>query len=100
VRSRRLRARRKREWDRVEASEPKPIWQPAATKTWAGLAVGRAYLASVIDCRTRELVSWNLSNRCRTEDSLQAIEPVILARLPAGSREARDNCPCEAAPDR
>ncbi len=44
VRSRRLRARRKKEWGRVEAAEPNQIWQSDMTKIWAGPAVGWAYL--------------------------------------------------------
>ena len=36
VRSRRLRARRKKEWGRVEAAEPNQIWQSDMTKIWAG----------------------------------------------------------------
>ena len=40
VRSRRLRARRKKEWGRVEASAPNQIWQSDRTKIWVGPAVG------------------------------------------------------------
>ena len=36
VRSRRLRARRKKEWGRVEAAAPNQIWQSDMTKIWAG----------------------------------------------------------------
>src|SRR6266481_1637484 len=89
VRSRRLRARRKKEWGRVEAAEPNQIWQSDMTKIWAGPAVGWAYLVCVIDCCTREIVGWNLSHRCRTEDALAAVEQAVLARLPEGSREVR-----------
>jgi len=39
VRSRRLRARRRKEWGRVEASAPNQIWQSDMTKIWAGPAV-------------------------------------------------------------
>lgn len=87
VRSRRLRARRQKEWGRVEATEPNQIWQSDMTKIWAGPAVGWAYLVSVIDCCTREIVGWHLSNRCRTADALAAVEQAVLERLPAGSRE-------------
>ena len=87
VRSRRLRARRKKEWGRVEAAQPNQIWQSDMTKIWAGPAVGWAYLVSVIDCCTREIVGWNLSRRCRTEEALEAVEQAVLERLPAGSRE-------------
>ena len=89
VRSRRLRARRKKEWGRVEAVRPNQIWQSDMTKIWAGPTVGWAYLVSVIDCCTREIVSWNLSQRCRTEEALDAVEQAVLVRLPEGSREAR-----------
>jgi putative transposase len=88
VRSRRLRARRKKEWGRVETTGPNQIWQSDMTKIWAGSAVGWAYLVSVIDCCTREIVGWNLSPRCRTADALAAVEQAVLARLPEGSRES------------
>jgi putative transposase len=42
----------------------------------------------VIDCCTREIVGWNLSHRCRTEDALAAVEQAVLERLPSGSRQA------------
>src|SRR5467141_5418245 len=87
VRSRRLRARRKKEWGRVEAAEPNQIWQSDMTKIWAGPGVGWAYLVNVIDRCTREIVGWNLSHRCRTEEALAAMEQAGLDRLPAGSRE-------------
>jgi putative transposase len=88
VRARRLRARRKKEWGRVEAAEPNQIWQTDMTKIWVGPAVGWAYLVCVIDCCTREIVGWQLSHRCRTEDALAAVEQAVLSRLPAGSRES------------
>ena len=55
---------------------------------WAGSTVGWAYLVSVIDCCTREIVGWDLSNRCRTEEALAAVERAVPERLPAGSRGA------------
>jgi putative transposase len=88
VPSRRLRARRRKDWGRVEASRPNQIWQADLTKIWAGSTVGWAYLVSVIDCFTREIVGWDLSNRCRTEEALAAVERAVLDRLPAGSRGA------------
>jgi len=88
VRPRRLRARRKKEWGRVEAAAPNQIWQSDMTKVWAGANVGWAYLVDVIDCCTREIVGWDLSRRCRTTEALAAVERAVLQRLPAGSREA------------
>jgi putative transposase len=37
VRSRRLRARRKKEWSRVDAAGPNQIWQSDMTNIWEGL---------------------------------------------------------------
>jgi putative transposase len=88
IRPRRLRARRKKEWGRVEALRPNHIWQADMTKVWAGPATGWAYLVSVIDCCTREIVGWQLSRRCRTVDALEAVLPAVLQRFPAGSRDA------------
>jgi len=50
VRSRRLRARRKKEWGRVEATQPNQIWQSDMTKIWAGPAVGWVYLQAIGLC--------------------------------------------------
>ncbi|MGB7436013.1 MAG: DDE-type integrase/transposase/recombinase [Candidatus Acidiferrum sp.] len=41
----------------------------------------------VIDCCTREIVGWNLSHRCWTENALAALEQAMLERVPSGSRE-------------
>jgi transposase InsO family protein len=54
-----------------------------------GANVCRAYQVEVIDCCTREIVGWNLSHRCRTEDALAAVKQAVLERLPEASREAR-----------
>jgi putative transposase len=88
VRSRRLRARRRKDWGRVETVRPNQVWQADLTKVWAGPAVGWAYLVSVIDCHTREIVGWDLSARCRTDEALAAVQQAVLERLPAGSRGA------------
>ena len=79
---------RRQEWGRVETSAPNQIWQSDMTKIWAGASGGLGVLVSVIACCTREIVCWNLSHRCRTEDALAAVEQAVLARLPEGSREA------------
>ncbi len=64
------------------------LWQSDMTKIRAGPAMGWAYLVSVIDCCTREIVGWNLSHRCRTEDALAPVEQAVLDQLPAGNRKA------------
>jgi putative transposase len=86
VRMRRLRVTRRKEWSKVNAMEPNQIWQMDMTKLWAGPSVGWAYLVSVIDCCTREIVGWDLSLRCRTDEAIAALERAVLERLPAGSR--------------
>jgi len=69
----------------VEALHPNHVWQSDMTKVWAGPSVGWAYLVLVIDCCTREIVGWNLSLRCRTEEALAALNRAVLEVLPFGS---------------
>src|SRR5437899_11274398 len=49
VRSRRLRARRRKEGGRGEARAPNPIWQSYMSRLWVGAAVGGACLVCDID---------------------------------------------------
>ena len=87
VRSRRLRARRKKSG---------AAWKPPSQSDLAvghdqdlgGPGRGLVVPGVRIDCCTREIVGWNLSHRCRSEDALAAVEQAVLARLPEGSREA------------
>ncbi len=88
VTKRRLRARRKKEWGRAAAELPNQVWQADMTKVWAGPAVGWAYLVDVIDCCTREIVGWDLSLRCRTDEALAALERAVLEQMASGSRGA------------
>jgi putative transposase len=86
VRMRRLRVTRRKEWSKVDAQHPNQIWQMDMTRLWAGPNVGWAYLVSVIDCCTREIVGWDLSLRCRTQEAIAALECAVLERLASGSR--------------
>ena len=86
VRQRRFRVSRRKDWGRVEAMHPNHVWQSDMTKVWAGPSVGWAYLVSVIDCCTREIVGWDLSLRCRTEEALAALNRAVLEALPGGPR--------------
>jgi putative transposase len=74
VRSRRLRVTRRKDWSTVDVSAPDQVWQMDMTKVWAGPATGWAYLVSALDCCTREIVGWDLSRHCRTQDALVALE--------------------------
>jgi putative transposase len=86
VRQRRFQVSRRKDWGKVEAPHPNHVWQSDMTKVWAGPSVGWAYLVSVIDCCTREIVGWDLSLRCRTEEALVALNRAVLEALPFGSR--------------
>lgn len=88
VRMRRLRVTRKKEWSQVNATEPNQVWQMDMTKLWAGPATGWAYLVSIIDCCTRQIVGWDLALRCRTQEAIAALERAVLERLATGSRGA------------
>jgi transposase InsO family protein len=80
VRPRRLRARRRKEWGRVEASHPNEIWQSDMTKVWAGPSVGWAYLVSVMAPSSPLNGSWK---RCRGWASPIAVRPTITRRATA-----------------
>ena len=86
VTPRRLRARRKKEWSRIVAEAPNQLWQADMTKVWAGANVGWSYLVSVIDCCTRDIVGWDLSLRCRTQEAIAAVERAVLEQMADGSR--------------
>jgi len=86
VTPRRLRARRRKEWSRIMAEMPNQLWQTDMTKVWAGPSGGWAYLVSVIDCCTRDIVGWDLSLRCRTVEAIAAVERAVLETMTAGSR--------------
>ena len=86
VRQRRLQVSRRKDWGKVEAFAPNLVWQSDMTKVWAGANVGWAYLVSVIDCCTREIVGWDLSRRCRTAEALAALNRAVLEVLPFGPR--------------
>lgn len=54
------------------------------TEVWAGPTTGWAYLVSVLDYCTREIVGWDLSLRCRTQEAISALERAVLETLAAG----------------
>jgi putative transposase len=81
LRSRRFRVTRRKDWSTLEASHPNLFWQSDMTKLWAGPTVGWAYLVSVLDCCTREIVGWDLSLRCRSQEALTALNQAVLQVL-------------------
>jgi transposase InsO family protein len=98
VTPRRLRARRKKEWSRIIAERPNQIWQTDMTKVWAGPTVGWAYLVSVIDCCTRDIVGWDLSLHCRTQEAIAEVERAVLETM--ADRHAYDQCQRHPGRDR
>lgn len=86
VRQRRWQVPRRKDWGKVEAPQPNLVWQSDMTKVWAGPGTGWAYLVSVIDCCTRQIVGWDLSLRCRTQEALAALHRAVLEALPQGPR--------------
>lgn len=86
VRRRRFQVSRRKDWGKVEALYPNHVWQSGMTKIWAGPSVGWAYLVSVIDCCTRDIVGWDLSLRCRTAEALAALNRAVPEVLPFGPR--------------
>src|ERR1700747_1980653 len=73
VHSRRLRARRKKEWGRVEAAEPNQIWQSDMTRIWAGpgvrdrlLSAGDRGMESLASLPDRRRVGRGGAGRART----------------------------------
>jgi putative transposase len=86
VRSRRFRVTRRKDWSTMNVSQPDQVWQMDMTKVWAGPTTGWAYLVSALDCCTREIVGWDLSLRCRTQDALAALHRAVLEALPLGPR--------------
>ena len=86
VRQRRFQVSRRNDPGKMEALHPNHVWQSDMTKVWAGPSVGWALLVSVIDCCTREIVGWDLSLRCRTDEALAALNHAVLQALPFGSR--------------
>jgi putative transposase len=80
-----LRARRKKEWGRVEAAEPNQIWQSDMTKIWTGPAVA-GYTWCAWSTAVRGRSSGGIS-RTVVEPKSHFEQQPVLERLPEGSRE-------------
>lgn len=68
--------------EQLTPSHPNLVWQSDMTKLWAGPTVGWAYLVSVLDRCTREIIGWDLSLRCRSQDAPAALNQAVLQVLP------------------
>jgi len=75
IQRRRPLERRKRPgFFRVE--RPRQLWQLDMTSVWVA-EHGWCYLNAIIDCRTREIVAWQLSLRCRAEEAIAVVERAV-----------------------
>jgi putative transposase len=86
VRQRRFQVSRRKDWGKVEAPYPQSrLAVGHDQRSGPGLPLA-GHMVSVIDCCTREIVGWDLSLRCRTEEALAALNHAVLEVLPFGSR--------------
>jgi putative transposase len=56
---------------------PDQLWQLDMTSIWAA-DVGWCYLMAIIDCYTREIVSWSLTTRCRATEAIDVVVNGVL----------------------
>jgi putative transposase len=59
---------------RVE--RPRQLWQLDMTSVWVA-EHGWCYLMAIIDCCTREIVSWQLELRCRADEAIAVVERAV-----------------------
>jgi len=85
------RALRTKTHGRITAERPGALWGGDLTKILT--AQGWAYLVVYMDCYTREIVSWCLSERCRTQETLTGLYEAVAARKPEGLTILTDNGP-------
>jgi putative transposase len=72
IQRRRPPERRKRPgFFRVE--RPRQLWQLDTSSVWVA-EHGWTYLMAIIDCCTREIVSWSLELRCRADEAITLVE--------------------------
>ena len=57
---------------------PDALWHLDMTKVWTAQH-GWVYLHAIIDCCTRELVSWSLELRCRDDEAIACVEAAVVA---------------------
>ena len=60
-------------------TRPDELWHMDMTKVWTA-AHGWVYLHVIVDCCTREIVSWTLDLRTRSQEAMACVEAALLAR--------------------
>lgn len=68
---------RRRRPGRFVVSRPDQLWQLDMTSIWAA-DVGWCYLMAIIDCYTREIVSWGLTRHCRASEAIDVVVQAVL----------------------
>ena len=58
---------------------PDALWHLDMTKVWTAQH-GWVYLHAIIDCCTREIISWSLELRCRDDEAIACVEAALVAR--------------------
>nr|WP_215731163.1 DDE-type integrase/transposase/recombinase [Rhodovulum kholense] len=62
------------------AAAPNERWSTDLARIWTGKD-GRASLALVVDCHTRELLGWHLSKSGKATTASAALEHAVIARF-------------------
>jgi putative transposase len=60
------------------------LWEQDITYIWCGKD-GWCYLFNIIDCYTREWLSYTFSKECGTNEAIQTLDKAMLGRFPNGS---------------
>jgi putative transposase len=63
---------------------PDQLWQQDITYIWCGQD-GWCYLFSMLDCFTREWLSYTFSTQCGTDEAIKTLEMAVLERFPDGA---------------
>jgi len=62
-----------------QVERPDQLWHLDMTSIWVAEA-GWTYLNAAIDCCTREIVSWSIDLRCRTQEAISVVERAVSER--------------------
>ena len=87
---RRPRPERRKRPGLFRVERPRQLWQLDMTSIWVA-----NYLNAIIDCCTREIVAWELSLRCRADETIAVVERAAAAHAisPASSCSAQTTAP-------
>ncbi|MGH3428646.1 MAG: transposase, partial [Mycobacteriales bacterium] len=83
---------RRRRPGHFRVERPDQLWHMDMTSIWVA-EHGWCYLNAIIDCCTREIVSWEISLRCRAQEAITVIERAVAEQrtLPGTLTRGTDN---------